>query len=321
MKKKLMSIMLAASMVCLLLTGCNGSESASAANSGNAEQTEETTENKDVDVAEQAEGTEDSTTTEVKNDADVQVTEAQKSSATEAEGASAKKIVYLVKTEESYTIVDGEKAYGSKTEYEYDEQGNQVYEKTTSSDSTYVEYIHEYDKNGNLTYSKQIRHSDKGIEESICYYKYDLDEEGRVIKAYILDKDKNPTTSYREYSYAGDQYEVVYYNGNTITSSDEVFTSNGEIYELVTKQYNEEYPKTEDGESYFAKLVETYEGTRITKFEVYSVTGEKKRETRYEYELDENNNPIVKKSCFISPIDGRVSNIGITEYTYIEIEK
>ena len=55
MKKKLMSIMLATSMVCMLLAGCGGSGSTSTPNTAEAEKTEETAENEAVETEQTAE--------------------------------------------------------------------------------------------------------------------------------------------------------------------------------------------------------------------------------------------------------------------------
>ena len=61
-----------------------------------------------------------------------------------------------------------------------------------------------------------------------------------------------------------------------------------------------------------------YEGTTNVKEESFNKNGEKTSESYYEYEVDENNNPIVETETIKDIETGEESLSTITEYTYIK---
>lgn len=324
MKKRLVSMMLAISMAFLLLTGCGGSGSTGAAATGEAQQTEATEEKEAVEeqVTEaQADTAVETTDTlaEEKDAAERQVAEAQEEVAAEPTDSPVNEKMIRIKSMTVYDVVDGEKELFSQNEYEYDENGNRVFIKSSNGNGTYsVEIENEYDEYGNLVHYKNTnKSSDDKVTEN--YYENELDEDGRVLKQVYLDGDKNPTGEYKEYSYADDQYTYDYYGSDgSIISSEEGFISDGIMYATVNYSYNEKYPKTDDEESYITKMVYKYEGTTEIGYESYGADTGLAFDCNGEIEeIDENNNPLILHR-FTKGFDQDREDI--IEYTYVEIE-
>ena len=306
MKKRMVSMMLATSMVFLLLTGCGGSGNTSAATTDEAVQTTE---------ADKTESTEEKDASEEK------ATETQEGVAEEAVAESTDTTVeakkYRVKTLKTYSITeDGEKTLYNQTEYEYDEKGNTVSMKTTyeyGSISTYEAKI-DYDEYGNEVYRKNI--FDGQVNE--FYYENELDEEGRILKRFAADGEKNPLGSIDEYSYIDDRYEVTSSLDGFVTHTEEGFVSDGKKYPTTTVQYTDDYPKAEDGESYLQKIVYEYEGTIAVGTKYYNMDHSLTREEHSEVEeVDENNNPLIVHTYVKYD---EITEEYIYEATYMEIE-
>ncbi len=324
MKKRLVGMMLATSMVFLLLTGCGGSGSTGAATTGEAQQTE-STEEKDAaeEQVQEAQADTAAETTDISAEkmdaAEGQVTEAQADAAVEPTDTPAKEKKVRVKTMMVYDLVDGEKVVFSQNEYDYDEKGNRVLEISSNGSGTYsVEIEYEYDEYGNLVHYKNTnKSSDDKVTEN--YYENELDEVGRVLKQVSLDADKNPTGEYKEYSYTDDQYTCDFYNSDgSISSYEEGFISDGIMYATVSFYYSEDHPKTDDEESYATKMVYKYEGTTVIGYESYSGDTGLAFDCNGEIEeVDENNNPTAVHR-FTKGIDQDREDI--IEYTYVEIE-
>ena len=146
MKKRMVGMMLATSMVFLLLTGCGGSGNTSAATTAEAVQTTE------ADKTESA---------EEKDVSEEKAIETQEGVAEEAVAESTDTTVeakkYRVKTLKTYSITeDGEKTLIDQTECEYDEKGNNVSQKTTDANGSIFEAKVDYDEYGNVVYRKYI---------------------------------------------------------------------------------------------------------------------------------------------------------------------
>ena len=147
MKKKLICLMLSASMILLLFTGCSGSEG-TVANSSEAEKNETVVENAGSEVTEIVEEEEP-------------VMEAQEgSTVAETNASDTAEKRYLVKSERlSMPSPDGKgKSFFVAREYDYDEFGHKI-------------HMHVYNYEGQ-----------KGDE----YYEYELDDEGRIIQGIII---------------------------------------------------------------------------------------------------------------------------------------
>lgn len=306
MKKRMVGMMLATSMVFLLLTGCGGSGNTSAATTAEAVQTTE------ADKTESA---------EEKDVSEEKAIETQEGVAEEAVAESTDTTVeakkYRVKTMKTYSITeDGEKTLYNQTEYEYDEKGNTVSLKTTydyGSISTYEAKI-DYDEYGNEVYRKNI--TDGRVDE--VYYENELDEEGRILKRFAADGEKNPLGSTDEYTYIDDRYEVTKYVDGFVKGFEEGFVSDGKKYPTTIVQYTDDYPKAEDGESYFQKTVYEYEGTIRVGAKYYNMDHSLFREEYSEVEeVDENNNPLIVHSYVKYD---EITEEYIYEATYMEIE-
>jgi len=304
MEKRMVSMMLATSMAFLLLAGCGGSGNTSAA--ATAEATDET------EIAEEKDASEEKTAETQEGATEKSVTE---SAQTTAEGKK-----YLVKTRAHYSLTeDGEKTLSSQEDYEYDERGNCVSIKWTSSDGTSItEAEYAYDEYDNMVYYKNI-YNDIVTEE---YYENELDEENRVLKSTILDGEKNPTGKVKEYSYTDDHYEVITYDNDVIVGYEEGFVSDGKKQNTTLEiTYDDEHPKTEDEESFSDKIEYEYEGENLvaSKQSFAKELGGGCLEYRLEYdEIDENNNPLVAH-CYVKNTDGSGFE-EIIEYTYLEME-
>ena len=242
MKKRMVSMMLATSMVFLLLAGCGGSGNTSTATTAEAVQTTE---------ADKTESTEEKDASEKKE------TETQEGVAEEAVAESTDTTVeakkYRVKTLKTYRITeDGEKTRISQAEYEYDEKGNAVSSKITydsGSISIYEGKI-DYDEYGNEVYEKNIY--DGQVRE--VYFENELDEEGRILKRFTTDGEKNPLGATSEYSYIDDRYEVTASLNGFDRSFEEGFVFDGKRYPTAVFQYSEDHPKAEMERAIFKKL-------------------------------------------------------------------
>ena len=279
MKKKLICLMLSASMILLLFTGCSGSEG-TVANSSEAEKNETVVENAGSEVTEIVEEEEP-------------VMEAQEgSTVAETNASDTAEKRYLVKSEEiSMPSPDGKgKSFFVAREYDYDEFGHKI-------------HMHVYNYEGQ-----------KGDE----YYEYELDDEGRILKQQQFDGNKEKC-GYIEYSYTGDHYKSYEYNiDGWLLSSAEGFVKDGSCYDTDRFVYDPQKQKTEADEDYKYKVKIQYEGTTNVKEESFNKNGEKTSESYYEYEVDENNNPIVETETIKDIETGEESLSTITEYTYIE---
>lgn len=302
MEKRMVSMMLATSMAFLLLAGCGGSGNAGAA--ATAEATDET------EIAEEKDASEEKTAETQEGATEKSVTE---SAQTTAEGKK-----YLVKTKTVYFLTeDGEKTFGNQFDYEYDERGNCVSEKWTSSDGIiHTEQEYAYDEYGNMVSNKQINHD--ATEETEYFCENELDEEHRVLKRSILDGEKNPTGRVSEYSYTDDRYEVISYVNDVIVGYEEGFISDGKMLTTLSITYDNEHPRTEDEESFEVKREYEYEGENLVAYKQNAIELGLYEERYESEEIDENNNPLVVHA-YIKFTDGGESE-EIIEYTYLEME-
>ena len=304
MKKRMVGMMLATSMVFLLLTGCGGSGNTSAATTDEAVQTTE------ADKTESA---------EEKDVSEEKAIETQEGVAEEAVAESTDTTVeakkYLVKTLKTYSITeDGEKTLINQTEYEYDEKGNTVSLNTTYDDGSTYEAKIDYDEYGNEVYRKNT--FDGHVNE--FYYENELDEEGRILKRIAADGEKNPLGSTDEYSYIDDRYEVTSSLDGFVTYTEEGFVSDGKKYPTTSVQYTDDYPKAEDGEKKKKKIVYEYEGTNVVGTKYYNMDHSLTREEHSEVEeVDENNNPLIVHTYVKYD---EITEEYIYEATYMEIE-
>ena len=277
-KKKLTPIIISASMILLLFTGCGGSES-TVANSKEAEKSETVVENAGSEVTELVE-------------AEKPVMKAQEgSTAAETNASDASEKRYLVKSEIIYIPLDDErKSFFDGREYDYDEFGHII-------------HMHFYNYEGH-----------KGDK----YYEYELDDEGRILKQQIFDGDKEKN-GHLVYSYSGNHYKALYYGqSGWLLEAHEGFVKDGVYYRTERIFYDNEKHKTEADEEYDDKLKIQYDGTMEVKSEEFNKNGEKTNEYHYDYEMDENNNPIVRKTTYIDEKTGEEKPSTVIEYTYIE---
>ena len=306
-------------IVTMLSAGCGASNAAPAKEEAVPEATEAT-------VTEEETVTEETTEVETVADTSEAAKPEEKGASSTESQDSAAKVKFLPKTMKLYNVSeDGKKNLRYEDEYEYDDNGNCIHTSTTSFQDDMAPSKggtnYEYDEEGHCVKEDELDSNGKVFYT--INYEHEYDEEGRTIKEKRSDiyysEYKDVETSYiTQYSYNGDQFTCDTYCNDVITKSAKGFVLDGENYTTEEILYNEENPKTEDDESYSSKLIKTYEGNRVVKDEEYDNKGELNRETSYEYELDENNNPITVKAVD-KYIDGDVST-AITEYTYIQLK-
>ena len=306
-------------IVTMLSAGCSAANAATAKEEAVPEATEAT-------VTEEETVTEETMAVEsVADTSEAAKPEKKGASSTESRDTAAK-VKFLPKTIKNYYVSeDGKKNLRYEMEYEYDDNGNCIHRSTTSyrddMEPQKSETNAEYDEEGHCV--KEDHLDSDGKVTGSTSYEYECDEEGRTLKEKRSDKyyseyGDTESSYITEYSYNGDQFTCDTYRNDEITKSAKGFVLDGENYTTEEILYNEENPKTEDDESYSSKLIKTYEGNRVVKDEKYDNKGELNHETSYEYELDENNNPITVKTV-VKYSDGEVST-AITEYTYIQLK-
>lgn len=306
-------------IVTMLSAGCGASNAAPAKEEAVPEATEAT-------VTEEETVTEE--TTEVETVADTSEAakpEEKGASSTESQDTTAE-VKFLPKTMKSYIVSeDGKKNLRYEEEYEYDDNGNCIHRSTTSyqddMDPQKSETNAEYDEEGHCV--KEDHLDSDGKVTGSTSYEYERNEEGRTIREtrsekYYSEYGDTESSFITQYSYNGDQFTCDTYHNDVIVGSAKGFVLDGENYMTEEKFYDTENPKTEDDETYSSKSIKTYEGNRVVKDEEYDNNGEMNYEASYEYELDENNNPITVKAV-VKYIDGDVST-AITEYTYIQLK-
>ncbi len=222
-------------------------------------------------------------------------TKKQDTSAEQDTGAE--KTRYLMKTRKQYRVSDsGEKEPSSVITYEYDENGNCVHER--------YEYLEEM----------VFIHDD--------YHIYELDEEGRVIVRHDLDERGEKTRS-AVFSYVDDQFtcEIYSFEEGVVTFVAKGFVRDGEVYETEVKYFDAEHPATENGGGYFQKDTYKYDGTRVIEEDLFDQNDEMFYQHLFEYELDENGNPLVKTWTLKDIRTGDVDEgYFIEEFTYKEFE-
>ena len=306
-------------IVTMLSAGCSAANAATAKEEAVPEATEAT-------VTEEETVTEETMVVEsVADTSEAAKPEEKGASSTESQDTAAK-VKFLPKTVKLYNVSeDGKKNLRQEDEYEYDDNGNCIHKSTTSSQDDMAPSKggtnYEYDEEGHCV--KEDLLDSNGKVFYTINYEYEYDEEGRTIREKRSDiyysEYKDVETSYiTQYSYNGDQFTCDTYCNDEITKSAKGFVLDGENYMTEEKSYDTENPKTEDDETYSSKSIKTYEGNRVVKNEEYDNRGELNYETSYEYELDENNNPITVKAVD-KYIDGDVSTV-IMEYTYIQLK-
>ena len=307
-------------IVTMLSAGCSAANAAPAKEEAVPEATEAT-------VTEEETVTEETMAVEsVADTSEAAKPEKKGASSTESQDTAAK-VKFLPKTMKNYYVSeDGKKNLRLEEEYEYDDNGNCIHESGTSYQDDFAPSKggtnYEYDEEGHCV--KEDLLDSNGKVFYTIKYEYERDEEGRTIREKRSDiyysEYKDVETSYiTEYSYNGDQFTCDTYRNDEITKSAKGFVLDGENYTTEEILYNEENPKTEDDETYSSKSIKTYEGNRVVKDEKYDNKGELNHETSYEYELDENNNPITMKSVDKDIESGDVSTV-IKEYTYIQLK-
>ena len=306
-------------IVTMLSAGCSAANAATAKEEAVPEATEAT-------VTEEETVTEETMAVEsVADTSEAAKPEKKGASSTESQDTAAK-VKFLPKTIKNYYVSeDGKKNLRYEMEYEYDDNGNCIHESGTSYQDDFAPSKggtnYEYDEEGHCV--KEDLLDSNGKVFYTIKYEYERDEEGRTIREKRSDiyysEYKDVETSYiTEYSYNGDQFTCDTYRNDEITKSAKGFVLDGENYMTEEKSYDTQNPKTEDDETYSSKSIKTYEGNRVVKDEEYENNGELNYEASYEYELDENNNPITVKAV-VKYIDGEVST-AITEYTYIQLK-
>ena len=306
-------------IVTMLSAGCGASNAAPAKEEAVPEAAKAT-------VTEEETVTEE--TTEVETAADTSEAakpEEKGASSTESQDTAAE-VKFLPKTMKNYYVSeDGKKNLGYEYECEYDDNGNCIHR----SDTRYQDDMepskggtnYEYDEEGHCI-KEDLLDSDGKVYYS-KNYEYEYDEEGRTIREkrsdiYYSEYGDTESSFITEYSYNGDQFTCDTYYNDVITHSAKGFVLDGENYTTEQTAYDAEHLKTEDDENYSLKIITTYEGNRAVKNEEYDNKGELNYEASYEYESDENNNPITVKYV-VKYSDGDVET-GITEYTYIQLK-
>lgn len=306
-------------IVTMLSAGCSAANAATAKEEAVPEATEAT-------VPEEETVTEETMVGEsVADPSEAAKPEEKGASSTESQDTAAE-VKFLPKTIKNYYVSeDGKKNLRYEMEYEYDDNGNCIH----MSDTRYQDDMapskggtnYEYDEEGHCI-KEDLLDSDGKVYYS-RNYEYEYDEEGRTIREkrseiYYSEYGDTESSFITEYSYNGDQFTCDTYDNDVITKSAKGFVLDGENYTTEQTLYDAEHPKTEDDENYSDKIITTYEGNRVVKNEEYDNKGELDHETSYEYELDENNNPITVKAVD-KYIDGDVSTV-IMEYTYIQLK-
>ena len=306
-------------IVTMLSAGCSAANAATAKEEAVPEATEAT-------VPEEETVTEETMVVEsVADPSEAAKPEEKGASSTESQDTAAK-VKFLPKTMKIYNVSeDGKKNLRQEDEYEYDDNGNCIHKGGTSYQDDVAPSKggtnYEYDEEGHCV--KEDLLDSNGKVFYTIKYEYERDEEGRTIREKRSDiyysEYKDVETSYiTQYSYNGDQFTCDTYRNDEITKSAKGFVLDGENYMTEEKSYDTENPKTEDDETYSSKSIKTYEGNRVVKNEEYDNKGELNYEASYEYESDENNNPITVKSV-VKYSDGDVWT-AITEYTYIQLK-
>ena len=305
-------------IVTMLSAGCSAANAATAKEEAVPEATEAT-------VTEEETVTEETMVGEsVADPSEAAKPEEKGASSTESQDTAAE-VKFLPKTIKNYYVSeDGKKNLRYEMEYEYDDNGNCIH----MSDTRYQDDMapskggtnYEYDEEGHCI-KEDLLDSDGKVYYS-RNYEYEYDEEGRTIREkrseiYYSEYGDTESSFITEYSYNGDQFTCDTYDNDVITKSAKGFVLDGENYTTEQTLYDAEHPKTEDDENYSDKIITTYEGNRPVKNEYYNDKG-KTQEESYEYELDENNNPITVKSV-VKYSDGEVST-AIMEYTYIQLK-
>ena len=306
-------------IVTMLSAGCSAANAATAKEEAVPEATEAT-------VTEEETVTEETMVVEaVADTSEAAKPEKKGASSTESQDTAAK-VKFLPKTMKDYYISeDGKKTPRYEEEYEYDDNGNCIHKSVTSysedAEPQKSGVNTEYDEEGHRV-KEDYLDSDGKVTYSASY-EYERDEEGRILREKRSDKYYSGYADsgipfITQYSYNGDQYTCDTYYNDVIISSEKGFVLDGENYMTEEKSYDTENPKTEDDETYSSKSIKTYEGNRVVKNEEYDNKGELNYEASYEYESDENNNPITVKSV-VKYSDGDVWT-AITEYTYIQLK-
>ena len=306
-------------IVTMLSAGCSAANAATAKEEAVPEATEAT-------VTEEETVTEETMAVEsVADTSEAAKPEKKGASSTESQDTAAK-VKFLPKTIKNYYVSeDGKKNLRYEMEYEYDDNGNCIHRSTTSyrddMEPQKSETNAEYDEEGHCV--KEDHLDSNGKVFYTINYEYERDEEGRTLREkrsekYYSEYGDTESSFITQYSYNGDQFTCDTYRNDEITKSAKGFVLDGENYMTEEKSYDTENPKTEDDETYSSKSIKTYEGNRVVKNEEYDNKGELNYEASYEYESDENNNPITVKSV-VKYSDGEVST-AITEYTYIQLK-
>ena len=306
-------------IVTMLSAGCSAANAAPAKEEAVPEATEAT-------VTEEETVTEETMAVEsVADTSEAAKPEKKGASSTESQDTAAK-VKFLPKTIKNYYVSeDGKKNLRYEMEYEYDDNGNCIHRSTTSyrddMEPQKSETNAEYDEEGHCV--KEDHLDSDGKVTGSTSYEYECDEEGRTIREtrsekYYSEYGDTESSYITEYSYNGDQFTCDTYDNDVITNSAKGFVLDGENYTTEQTAYDAEHLKTEDDENYSLKIITTYEGNRAVKNEAYDNKGELNYEASYEYESDENNNPITVKSV-VKYSDGEVST-AITEYTYIQLK-
>ena len=306
-------------IVTMLSAGCSAANAAPAKDEAVPEATEAT-------VTEEETVTEETMAVEsVADTSEAAKPEKKGASSTESQDTAAK-VKFLPKTIKNYYVSeDGKKNLRYEMEYEYDDNGNCIHRSTTSyrddMEPQKSETNAEYDEEGHCV--KEDHLDSDGKVTGSTSYEYECDEEGRTIREtrsekYYSEYGDTESSYITEYSYNGDQFTCDTYYNDVITHSAKGFVLDGENYTTEQTAYDAEHPKTEDDENYSLKTIATYEGNRPVKMEYYNDKG-KTQEASYEYELDENNNPITVKYV-VKYIESGDVETGITEFTYIQFK-
>lgn len=218
-----------------------------------------------------------------------------------------------------YVNSDGEEVLEDHDEYEYDENGKKIYNKSISNSGDYseIEYLSDntekgkyYDENGRLEVETEVIYDEYGnfiISRTIVY-----DEDGGVICEVIEDNsdcdyDENGKILVcRERSGSDEIISITtntYDDNGNILSSEKLYTDS-EKYGCHSVSHSYEYDDKNN-------LISEEEITKLNADNVYCTTN-------YEYQYDENGRKIREDySEVYTDYDRNISGYTIYEYTQL----
>lgn len=201
-------------------------------------------------------------------------------------------------------------SYGSKSTYEYDENGNKLVITIYMDGEPFNQHRYEYNEDNNPVSSKSYRYTDGEktettrtryeynddghLERTVTYSngkktgtgKFVCDEDGNILKSVFYDTDGSQT-GYATYEYNSDGKEISYEHysadGKLTSSEETTYDQNGNITKFVA------WSTKADGTLYISRhYEETYDdnGNCIT-HRSFDENGEISYDSTYEYDSDD----------------------------------